>query len=332
MEECQIACFPEMCVTGYWHVRNLSREQIGSLSEIVPDGPTNQAIAELAIEYKLIIGAGLIEKSNTGEYYNTYVIAQPNGRVDKHRKLHCFVSEHMSSGDSYTVIETDLGIKLGALICYDNNLIENVRLTALKGADILLAPHQTGGCDSLSPGAMSPIDPELWRNRKANPKGIESEFRSVKGQEWLMRWLPSRAHDKGLFILFSNGVGEDDGEVRTGNSMIIDCYGRILEETWQAEETMVVADLDTNLLDRCTGRRWIRGRRPELYSDLARAKGDELDPRAARFFVFINHEHQSAQQLVLGAAWITPRKQAITRRRADRRSRIPTLENHSFLR
>ena len=271
-----------MCVTGYWHVRNLSREQIGSLSEIVPDGPTTQANAELAVEYKLIIGAGLIEKSNTGEYYNTYVIAQPNGRVDKHRKLHCFVSEHMSSGDSYTVIETDLGIKLGALICYDNNLIENVRLTALKCADILLAPNQTGGCDSLSPGAMSPIDPELWRNRKANPKGIESEFRSVKGREWLMRWLPSRAHDKGLFILFSNGVGEDDGEVRTGNSMIIDCYGRILEETWQAEETMVVADLDTNLLDRCTGRRWIRGRRPELYSDLARAKGDELDPRAAR--------------------------------------------------
>ena len=284
VKECQIACFPEMCVTGYWHVRNLCRAQIDSLSEVVPDGSTSQSIAELAKEYKLIIGAGLIEKSlDTGEYFNTYVVAQPNGRIDKHRKLHCFISEHMSSGEGYTVIETDLGIKLGVLICYDNNLIENVRLTALKGTDILLAPHQTGGCDSMSPGAMSPIDPELWRNRKANPKAIESELRSVKGREWLMRWLPSRAHDNGLFIVFSNGVGEDDGEVRTGNSMIIDCYGRILEETWQAEDTMVVADLDTNLLDRCTGRRWIRGRRPELYSDLARAKGDELDPRAARF-------------------------------------------------
>ena len=64
----------------------------------------------------------------------------------------------------------------------------------------------------MSPGAMSPIDPELWRNRKANPEAIESEFRSVKGREWLMRWLPSRAHDNGLFIVFSNGVGEDDGE------------------------------------------------------------------------------------------------------------------------
>ncbi len=282
-QNCQIACFPEMCLTGYWHVRNLSREGIDSLSEAVPTGPSSQAIAKLAKEFNLILGAGMIEKSDTGDYYNTFVVAQPNGQIDKHRKLHCFVSEHMSSGDSYTVIETDLGIKLGVLICYDNNLIENVRMTALKGADILLAPHQTGGCDSTSPGAMSPIDPALWQNRESDPEAIEWEFKSVKGREWLMRWLPSRAHDNGLFIVFSNGVGEDDGEVRTGNSMIIDCYGRILEETWRAEETMVVADMDMGLLERSTGRRWMRGRRPELYSDLSRITGNELNPRDARF-------------------------------------------------
>ena len=282
-QNCQIACFPEMCVTGYWHVRNLDKEEIDSLSEKVPDGPTTQSIADLAKEFNLIIGAGLIEKSDTGSYYNTYIVAQPDGRIDKHRKLHTFISQHMSSGDSYTVIETALGIKLGVLICYDNNLVENVRMTALKGADVLLAPHQTGGCDSMSPGAMSPIDPEIWRNRETNPEAIESEFRSVKGREWLMRWLPSRAHDNGLFIVFSNGVGEDDGEVRTGNSMIIDCYGRILEETWRAEETMVVADMDMGLLERSTGRRWMRGRRPELYSDLSRVAGNELNPRDARF-------------------------------------------------
>ncbi len=32
-----------------------------------------------------------------------------------------------------------------------------------------------------------------------------------------MRWLPSRAHDNGVFYLFSNGVGLDDDEIRTGN-------------------------------------------------------------------------------------------------------------------
>ena len=36
-------------------------------------------------------------------------------------------------------------------IIFDNNIIENVRLTALKGAEVILAPHQTGGCTSNDP-------------------------------------------------------------------------------------------------------------------------------------------------------------------------------------
>jgi len=98
-----------------------------------------------------------------------------------------------------------------------------------------------------------------------------------------MRWLPARAHDNGLFILFSNGVGEDDGEVRTGNAMILDPYGRIIGETSRAADDMVVADLDLDLLPLSTGRRWIRGRRPELYEILTQRLGHELDPRQARF-------------------------------------------------
>ena len=78
-------------------------------------------------------------------------------------------------------------------------------------------------------------------------------------------------------------VGLDDGEVRTGNAMIIDCYGRILRETWQAHDDMVVADLDMDLLARSTGRRWRKGRKPELYGRLTEPVGDELSPREARF-------------------------------------------------
>ena len=86
-----------------------------------------------------------------------------------------------------------------------------------------------------------------------------------------------------MFILFSNGVGYDDGEVRTGNAMIIDPYGRILAETWKAKDEIVIADLDLDLLENCSGRRWMRGRKPELYYPLTQKTGDELDPRKARF-------------------------------------------------
>jgi predicted amidohydrolase len=98
-----------------------------------------------------------------------------------------------------------------------------------------------------------------------------------------MRWLPTRAHDNGMFIVYSNGVGEDDGEVRTGNAMLIDCYGRIINETTSPEDTMVVADLDLSLLELCTGRRWMKGRRPELYGKIAEATGAELNIRNVRF-------------------------------------------------
>ena len=130
---------------------------------------------------------------------------------------------------------------------------------------------------------MGRIDPELWQNREADPEAIEAEFKGPKGREWLMRWLPARAHDNGLFLIFSNGVGRDDDEVRTGGAMILDPYGDILAETWAAADAMVTADLDPTVRDMCTGQRWISTRRPELYGPLVERTGMERDTRAVRF-------------------------------------------------
>jgi predicted amidohydrolase len=279
----RMLAFPEMCITGYWHVRNLDRRGIEDLAEGVPNGPSVRAVSDLSIHHEMAIGAGLLESADDGSIYNSYVVCLPDGTVHCHRKLHAFESDHIASGDRFTVFDTPWGVKAGILICWDNNLVENVRATALLGADVLFAPHQTGGCLSRSPHAMGLIDVELWRRRAEDPRSIEEEIRGPKGREWLLRWLPARAHDNGIFVLFSNGVGEDDGEVRTGNAMILDPYGRILAETHRAADEMVVADLDLDLLPLSTGRRWVRGRRPELYGILAEKQGYELDPRQARF-------------------------------------------------
>jgi len=279
----QLIVFPECCITGYWFLRNLSRSELVELSEPVFDGPSSRALGQLAVDSGMIIGAGLVERDDDGSLYNTYVVAMPNGGFARHRKIHCFISEHMKSGSEYTVFETPFGFTAGVLTCYDNNIGENVRLTALRGAEVLLAPHQTGGCTTASPFAMGPIDPALWHNRTIDPEPIVAEFRGDKGRGWLMRWLPSRAHDNGLFLVFSNGVGVDDNEIRTGNAMILDPYGRVLAETWEADDRMVVADLDGSLIERSTGRRWIRTRRPELYSGLVQPTGREENTRTVRF-------------------------------------------------
>jgi predicted amidohydrolase len=279
----ELLVFPEMCITGYWHVRKLNRAEISALAEKVPDGPSTRELLRLSKKHGMTLGAGLIEEAEDGRLFNIYVVAMPDGRTARHRKLHCFISEHMSSGEEYTVFDSPQGCRLGVLTCYDNNIFENTRITALRGAEILLAPHQTGGCDSPSPGCMGLIDPKLWENRRSNPQAIEAEFRGPKGRGWLMRWLPSRAHDNGMFLIYSNGVGVDDDEVRTGNAMILDPYGEILVETWQAREMMVAANLDAERLHMCTGRRWIKSRRPGLYESLTVATGTERDTRTLRF-------------------------------------------------
>ena len=275
--------FPEMCVTGYWHVRNLSFDEVNALAEPVPSGPTTQELLALSRKHNMTIGAGFIERAEDGKLYNTYIVAMQNGQTARHRKLHCFISEHMASGSEFTVFDIHQECRVGVLICYDNNIIENARITALKGAEILLAPHQTGGCNSPSPRCMGLIDPKLWENRMEDPEAIEAEFRGPKGRDWLMHWLPARAHDNGMFLIYSNGVGIDDNEVRTGNAMILDPYGDILAETCKAADDMVVADLDASSLKMCTGYRWIKSRRPELYGPLTVPTGEEEDIRKVRF-------------------------------------------------
>jgi len=161
-----LIAFPEMCITGYWHVRHLPRNQVDALAEPIPGGPSTQALLTLSKEYNITIGAGLIERESDGALYNTYVVTMPTGQAIRHRKLHCFISEHMASGNDFTVFDMPQGCRVGILTCYDNNIGENVRITALKGAEILLAPHQTGGCNSPDPHTMGKVERVLWASPK----------------------------------------------------------------------------------------------------------------------------------------------------------------------
>lgn len=272
-----LALCPECCVTGYWFLRRLSPPQLEALAEPVPAGPTCERLLALARRLGISVGAGLVEAAGGAAFHNTYVVAMPDGRLARHRKLHAFEHPAIRPGDLHTVFDTPHGFRAALLICYDNNIVENVRIVALRGAEVLLAPHQTGGCRTTNPHLMGVIERRLWDERATNPAAIERELRGEKGRAWLLRWLPSRAHDNGLFLVFSNGIGVDDDEIRTGGAMILDPYGRILAETSKAGDDVVVADLEASLLERATGRLWIQARRPALYGELAVPTGRERD-------------------------------------------------------
>ncbi|HXH34174.1 MAG TPA: nitrilase-related carbon-nitrogen hydrolase [Plantibacter sp.] len=279
-DRAQLVVFPEMCLLAYWHLTKTTAERLHELAEPA-DGPLVRALQEIAADLGAGIGAGFLEVDG-GKLYNSYALCFPDGTVHIHRKLHAFEHDAISSGDDYTVFDTPWGVRMAILICWDCNLVENVRAVALLGAKVLLAPHQTGGTSSRSPHGMKVIPSELWHNRAEGPGALLDAVNGPDGRGWLMRWLPSRAHDNGIFVLFSNGIGPDDDEVRTGNAMILDPYGRIVAETPVADESVVTADLDLDLLPLSTGRRWLLGRRPELYSLLTQRSGLERDARTAR--------------------------------------------------
>lgn len=282
-EGVRLIVFPECCITGYWFIRNLTVPQLAALAEPIPGGPSTQRLVALARRHGVSIGAGLVETGDGGVFHNSYVVALPDGTVHRHRKLHAFEHDAVRGGTEITVFDLPDGFRAGLLICYDCNLVENVRLAALRGAEVILAPHQTGAVRSKNPHLMGLIERQVWDNRHRDPEAIQREFRGDKGRGWLMRWLPSRAHDNGVFLIFSNGVGVDDDEIRTGNAMILDPYGRILVETSAAEDAMVTADLDASLLEQATGRLWLQARRPELYGPLAERTGKERDTRQLKF-------------------------------------------------
>ena len=88
----ELVAFPEMCLTGYWHIRKLGREQVEALSEPVPGGKCCAELMALSAKHNITIGAGLIERAEDGQLYNSYFVAMPDGRWARHRKIHLFIS------------------------------------------------------------------------------------------------------------------------------------------------------------------------------------------------------------------------------------------------
>lgn len=266
--------FHECCISGYTFLQTLSRAKVAALAEKVPGGPSVRRLEGLAREYGVPLLAGLVERDGE-KLYNTYVCVGPDGFIAKHRKLHAFISKYIDSGESYTVFEL-LGCRVGVLICYDNNLPENVRLTAMRGAEIIFMPHVTCGLPSAMPG-RGIIERALWENRHRDPVRLRQAFHGPKGRGWLMRWLPTRAYENGVYAVYTNPIGIDHDTVKNGNAMILDPYGEILVESGALGDDVVVGLLTAEKLELSSGRRYLRARRPELYGDLVAPLPDDVE-------------------------------------------------------
>lgn len=257
--------FHECSISGYTFARDLSRKQMLNLAELVP-GPSTEKLNEIARKYNISILAGLFEKDQEDRLFNTYLCVDGNGLIAATRKLHPFIHPGLTPGKKYCVFDLS-GWKCGILICYDNNIIENVRATNLLGADIIFMPHVTMCTPSSRPGAGF-VDPELWKNRKEDPTSLRLEFDGMKGREWLMKWLPARAFDNAAYVVFSNPIGMDSDQLKNGCSMIIDPFGDVIAECRKLDNDLSTALLTPDKLEMAGGYRYKKARRPDLYRDI----------------------------------------------------------------
>jgi len=283
-EGSQVIAFHECSLTGYTFALNHSRQEMLDLAEFVPSGESIKKLIGIADKNNIVILAGLFEKDSDDKVYKTYVCVDRTGLLARYRKLHPFINKHITPGNEYCVFDL-LGWKCGILICYDNNIIENVRATTLLGADIIFMPHVTMCTPSTRPGAGF-VDPELWKNREVDPTSLRLEFDSMKGRGWLMKWLPARAYDNGIYAVFSNPIGMDDDQLKNGCSMILDPFGDIIAECRTLGDDYVTALIVPEKIAQLGGKRYLNARRPDLYADI------------------IGRPHTSVQKV----AWLNPDK------------------------
>lgn len=222
----------------------------------VSDGPLSRQMADVARELGITLLVPYFEKRTEGLYHNSSWIFGPGGeRLGHYRKMHIpddpqFMEKYyFTPGDTgFLAVDSPVG-KLGPLICWDQWYPEAARLTAMKGARVLLYPTAIG-----------------W---------LPSE-KATEGEAQLDAWRTmqrSHAIANGVFVVAINRVGQE-GESETGiqfwgHSIVVDPLGRVLAEGGEGEE-VIVCDLDMSLIGET--RKWwpfFRDRRIDAFSGLS---------------------------------------------------------------
>lgn len=219
-----------------------------SMVEEIP-GPTSAKLGEIAKLYNMHIAANYLEKAGE-KIYNTSVLIGRDGEIiGKYRKVHVADGERwrVAGGSGFPVFETDIG-RIGFATCYDMIFTEQCRSVALNGADIII--HQTQG----------------W--------GIIT----CEMGEALLR---TRALENSVYLVVSKNIQPGDG----GKSCIIDNYGKIIAETADDTERVLITELspDYDAYDEyhydnliagvnSTRARLLLAREPSLYSAITNEK------------------------------------------------------------
>ncbi len=232
----QLAIFPEMSLTGY-----VVHDQCYELAESIP-GPTVERAEVLAKKtgMHLIFGMPELSEKTQATLFNTAVFVGPKGLIGKYRKMylptHSVFEEkrYFRPGYQTAAFQTELG-NVGLCICYDIFFPEVIRLTRLKGAQLIV-------CISASPAVR------------------RSYFETL---------TCARAIENTAYLAYVNLAGVQDGLQFWGGSRLVSPTGDVIAKAKYDEEDFVVCEVDFG--DLRTAETFIptlRDLRPELFDRL----------------------------------------------------------------
>lgn len=252
----QVICLQELFQSVYFCYEE--NPSFFDLAETIP-GPLTNQLGDLAKELGVVIVASMFEKRAAGIFHNTTAVLDADGRyLGKYRKMHIpddpgyYEKYYFTPGDlGYLVFDTHFA-KIGVLICWDQWYPEAARLTALKGAEVLVYPTAIG-----------------WDLEEKN-----NEINREQYQAWQ---TIQRSHSvaNGIPVVSVNRVGVEHGQQFWGGSFVSNAFGRVIfQASHDQEEVAIVAvDVDSSEYYRKT---WpfFRDRRIDSYGDITNRFND----------------------------------------------------------
>jgi len=271
----RIVCLPELFRAQYFCQRE--DHALFALAEPIP-GPSTERLAAIVREEKITLIASLFERRAPGIYHNTAAVLDPASEAPDniagiYRKMHIpddplyYEKFYFTPGDlGFSAFATSHG-DIGTLVCWDQWYPEAARLTALHGAQTIFYPTAIG-----------------WHPSE------KAEFGEAQHSAWQTM---QRAHAiaNGVFVCAVNRVGHEHGDVVHdgvsipglgdhtpasglefwGGSFIADPFGRVLAQASHEKEEILIADLDSALVE-TTRQHWpfLRDRRIDAYGEITR--------------------------------------------------------------
>ena len=249
----QIVCLQELFAFQYFC--QSEDVQCFDLAESIP-GPITDRCSALALELGVVLIVPMFEKRAPGVFHNSAVVVDANGDLlGSYRKMHIpddpqfFEKFYFSPGDlGYRVFETQIA-KLGVLICWDQWYPEAARLTALKGAELIVCPSAIGWLPE-DRGEQQQMQVEAWSTVQR-----------------------SHAITNGVYVAVVNRVGLE-GKPETGlqfwgQSFVCDPQGCVESVGSDRNDDVIVASCSRSLLE-TQRRNWpfLRDPRIESYTGI----------------------------------------------------------------